>query len=189
MFDVFNVTSGKLMVADPCYGKDTVETNELSNLLENARNGKWISSIVESKDNYVVELNVVHSDYEDKSALISWEVVQDVAVDSGQMGVYDANFLDITRAEDYDAICELTNPVGVTSYGVFSSSGFGDGLYTCLVGKNASNEVVSVRIIFIENEEDEDYDDGDFVFEDEEQEEDEEDNYMDDEDEYPGDPD
>ena len=90
----------------------------------------------------------------------------EVGVDSGQAGIYDEDYYNKYHTADdcdddwYDDICNLTNPAG-TKDGkcAVSSSGFGDGGYTCYMLVNDDNQVIAISIVFIEDEEEDEEDD------------------------------
>lgn len=77
--------------------------------------------------------------------------------------------IDNCNGDWYEDICELTYPAGTKDDKcVVSSSGYGDGCYICEVAED-NNEVVAIRIIFIEDDEEDEEED----YEDEEDEDEE----------------
>jgi hypothetical protein len=90
----------------------------------------------------------------------------DVGVDSGQAGFFDNDrYPDDPRDGEYErqfyeVVCDLTlSDVqgGVIEFGAASSSGFGDGGYTCYVEKDKQGRVIAARIDYIpDHDEDED---------------------------------
>ena len=151
----------KVRVSDPCYGTKVWCAGTIDNVKEGLYNVEVEMSDEGMWGKRVKSLTVVHADY--KGFLLFNESAPfEVGVDSGQAGIYDEDYYNQYHTVDncnddwYDDICELTYPAG-TKDGkcVVSSSGFGDGCYTCeLVEDN--NEVVAIRITFIEDEEYED---------------------------------
>lgn len=153
----------KVRVSDPCYGT----TVWCAGTLDNVKEGLYDVDVEISDEgmwgNRVKSLTVVHTDY-NKPLVFNKVANFEVGVDSGQAGIYDEDYYNQYHTEKdcdddwYNAICKLTNPAG-TKDGkcAVSRSGYGDGGYTCeLVEHN--NEVVAIRITFIEEEYDDDYD-------------------------------
>lgn len=151
----------KVRVSDPCYGTTTWCAGTIDNVKEGLYNVEveLVDDLWGSKYSRVKSLTVVHSDY--KGSLFFNKIASfEVGVDSGQAGIYDEDYynqyhsIDNCNCDWYEDVCELTYPAG-TKDGkcVVSSSGYGDGCYICeLVEDN--NEVVAIRITFIEDEED-----------------------------------
>lgn len=154
----FEVTSGKLVVSDPCYSRGTW----CMGILEGVRKGTWTARIFISDEKEwgkrVAELEVLHSGVKDPPALGLWENTGiDVGVDSGQAGFWDdSKFGNGEGAHDdpesfYGKACNKTlhgGQAGVMDGGVVSSSGYGDGGYDCYVLKDG-DDIVGAKIIFI----------------------------------------
>jgi len=180
----FKVTSGEVIVSDPCYDKPHGNTKYPINGKLKAKNGTWRAKVVVSDEGnwgdrvaYLVCNHVDHPLKHDSSDLI--KVDFQVCVDSGQAGVFDAaNFKDDASAEGleryydkpaicvdepwYSICCDRTlnddGPgAGVIPQGAVSSSGYGDGSYECSVVKDGK-EVVGIVIDFGLEDEDEDED-------------------------------
>lgn len=167
----------KVRVSDPCYGTGVWCAGTIDNVKEGLYNVAVEISDEGMWGKRVKSLTVVHAEY--KGLLFFNESARfEVGVDSGQAGIYDEDYYNKYHTADdcdddwYDDICNLTNPAG-TKDGkcAVSSSGFGDGGYTCYMLVNDDNQVIAISIVFIEDEEDddEDYDDD---FSEEEDEED-----------------
>ena len=62
--------------------------------------------------------------------------------------------------EAFAFICELA-AASVEGMGFVSSSGYGDGSYTCIIGRNPAGQIVSILIVYISSDEDEIIDDTD----------------------------
>ena len=159
----FEVSSGKLIISDPCYERDT----PCAGALDKVKNGLWNAYIVK-KDfrgwgNRVVELVASIKDYDehdlDKCSF-------DVCVDSGQAGIFDDKSFPNEKGEYgdvggwYNMCCETTDPeigrgAGVIKGGVVSCSGFGDGRYDAYYHRDSNGEVDFVKIVFITEEEEE----------------------------------
>lgn len=163
----------KVRVSDPCYGTKVWCAGTIDNVKEGLYNVEVEMSDEGIWGSRVKSLTVVHADC--KGFLLFNESARfDVGVDSGQAGIYDEDYYNKYHTADdcdddwYYDICNLTCPAG-TKDGkcVVSRSGFGDGSYLCELVEEG-NEVVAIRIIFIEDYE-EDYDD-DFSEEEDEEE-------------------
>jgi len=179
----FKVVSGEIIVSDPCYDKpEEMNIKNLSGRLK-AKNGEWRAKVVTSDEGdwgqrvaYLICNHIDHPIKHDSQGLVGVDF--EVAVDSGQAGVFDSsNFKDdasvggLKRYYKEDAICEdepwysiccdrtLNDDgpgAGVIPHGAVSSTGYGDGGYECLVKKDG-DEVVGVVINFgLEYNEDED---------------------------------
>lgn len=93
----------------------------------------------------------------------------DVGVDSGQAGFFDlALYQQVWESEPvkdkfYDEVCALTCDTdgdwGVHPVGCVSSTGWGDGSYTCLVRRDEELRLIEAIIIYMAEHEDEGEDD------------------------------
>ena len=151
----FEVTSGKIIVTDPCYKFD--EENVLT-----AKNGTWTMSVNTNNQGVIAELIVLHSDYYKVDAV---ERILDMTcpVDSGQAGVFDSDvyfkhqggkFGDLYSF--YDKVCHITCEteeqsgivvVDGTAVGAVSISGYGDGNYE-VAGFYDGDELYGIRVYF-----------------------------------------
>lgn len=162
----FQVTSGAVVVTDPCYEEDENSSNriEVPNGTYNAYVDVVGNEITRGWGNRVANLIIMKSGYapETYKAHQVIDATFEVGVDSGQAGVFDASKVHLTNSEDYDSWCSLSsskNHSGVMSYGAVSSSGYGDGGYRCCILKNSSGVVEGIVVVFIEEETEEDSDD------------------------------
>lgn len=160
----FNVTSGAVIVTDPCYEENYDSPNrvELPNGTYNAYVDIVGNEITKGWGDRVANLIVLKSGLEPETYRPSSSTTAnfEVGVDSGQAGVFDALSVHLTNSEDYDSWCNLSsshNRAGVMTYGVVSSSGYGDGGYICRLLKNSENIVEGIVVTFIEEEIDEEY--------------------------------
>ena len=94
----------------------------------------------------------------------------DVGVDSGQAGFFDlALYQQVWESEPvrekfYDEVCDLTledKSWGVHPIGVVSSTGWGDGSYTCLVRRDDVGRAIEAIIIYMAESDDEEGEEGD----------------------------
>jgi len=171
----FEVVSGKLRVTDPCYDKQEV----YSAVVDNVKNGKWDADVrIKNDKNWgkrCAELFVWHTDYTkeevfgNESEMKEIEIDEQIGVDSGQAGVFDAKFYKddksvagAERQRNGERICEdepfysmccdrtLTEQGwGTIPYGAISSSGIGDGGYTAFKIIDRQGEVVGIKIVFL----------------------------------------
>ena len=189
----FEVTSGKLVVTDPCYDRSTW----CMGYLEKVKNGTWEAFAHYSDDrswgDRVAKLVVFHKDHRYPKGFP--QVLRDdegkrvdIGVDSGQAGFFDDGVYPDGDRDDkggefggkdkfYDDCCKATigedfgskggeypNHGIVQDRGVVSSSGYGDGSYECSYWVE-DGLVVAAEIVFI----DDDAEDEDDITEDEEE--------------------
>ncbi|WP_338472601.1 SMI1/KNR4 family protein [Niallia sp. XMNu-256] len=170
----FQVTSGKLIISDPCYGYDEEDSEELQVLLQPAKRGDWSATVSFDEEEVVHQLVVFWGSTEPKGEWIP--IDQLIAVDSAQAGIFDFTFFDddekiIDEVENvygfemdddvskyYIACCDAVaseQQGGIVPGGAVAMSGYGDGLYQVYIKQDASGEVVSAMIDFLESDEEE----------------------------------
>ena len=174
----------KVMVSDPCYGMNTWCQGVLKDVLpgDYECNVEYYDGI--GWGDRVAAIEVVHQDY---NGVVGYEPENfEVGVDSGQVGIFDYEYY--TRYHDdtnkyphvnddwYEKVCKITLAKAQTGtiddLGFVSSSGFGDGEYTCYTARERNGYIVAIRIEFITDDE---YDEDDYDYDDEDEyEEDEE---------------
>ena len=151
----------KAIVTDPCYSLDTWCTYIVNNVLP----GEYKTSVKlvdgGSWGKRVGELSAIHSEY--TNTPLQWGFVSDnIGVDSGQCGIYDFNYRlakgnNVHDSLFYKKACKCTD--GEDHFGeqedsgVTSCSGYGDGSYDLYLTKNGDDDVVGIKIVFIEDEE------------------------------------
>ena len=155
----FEVTSGKIIVKDPCYDDAYGSTFP-------AKNGTWVGSIHVTKGARSARVSALEARAPGRHNTLV-EVCKE-GVDSGQMGVFDSSKADASVDDDYEDICAMTleTPYGgiIKQYGVVSGTAYGDGEYPVMVSRDIlTGEVTSVLIEF----EDPDDSSGDYPDEDE----------------------
>jgi len=172
----FLTSSNVLRISDPCYDKKVW----CCGIVKNCEVGKWSAFLYYSDEGslgkrvseiFAIFGDVSENQAEQKYLTTEWkDTTIDVGVDSGQCGIFDdskyPNGEDTGEYGDDDSFygkcCNLTldsnDSGGVIDFGVVSSSGFGDGSYTCLVPDN-ENKVSAIRVVFISDEDNEDYED------------------------------
>ncbi|MEF3354954.1 DUF4241 domain-containing protein [Paenibacillus sp. GYB006] len=164
----FEVNSGQLVVADPCYELDT--NTVIMGVLELAANGTWNTEVekVEIPDwgEANAKLTAYHQSVAEQGASLEWiKCPFVVGVDSGQAGIFDRNQYRVsevsnldgnadTDSEWYLACCDITDngeEAGILTGGVVSRTGMGDGAYGVYKALNGQSQVVGVKIVFIKN--------------------------------------
>lgn len=164
----FEVNSGQLVVADPCYELDT--NIIIMGVLEAVLNGTWASEVekVEIPDwgEANAKLTAYHHSVAEQGAFLEWIKCPFVAgVDSGQAGIFDIQKYRIPDADAtsessdtdtkwYYACCDITESgeeAGVLDGGVVSRTGTGDGAYGVYKAVNEQDQVVGVKIVFIKS--------------------------------------
>ncbi|ASA23298.1 DUF4241 domain-containing protein [Paenibacillus donghaensis] len=166
----FEITSGKLVVSDPCYELNT-ETI-IMGVLDKALNGTWVSQVekTEVRDwgEACSKLMACHSSVAEQAEYLEWVKCHFiVGVDSGQAGIFDINKYRIPDAvpqeldsqgdsDWYFACCDITESsleAGVIDGGVVSHTGIGDGAYGAYIATNHQNYIIGVKIVFIKTSE------------------------------------
>lgn len=156
----FEVSSGILVVSDPCYELGTW----CQGILENVKNGIWKGYIAGIKDNEwgarVSKLFASHIEHTIPGNFFPERTDIDVGVDSGQAGIFDKKHYhgkedDYGDGGWYDLCCNITlskEGAGIVEGGIVSSSGFGDGEYVCDIARNKDGQIIGVQITFIDEE-------------------------------------
>ena len=158
----------EVMVSDPCYAVGTWCQHKLKNVLP----GEYKAFVLQVQEygTRTSVLQVIHKDY--LGTELNWRKASDqIGVDSGQCGIFSIESfrndeVQIERPELaspffipggkepgdewYESMCHFTlggDHWGEYSEGVVSSSGFGDGQYTCKVAK-ANKKIVGITLDF-----------------------------------------
>ncbi len=162
----------KVRVTDPCYDMEVWCAGDLEDVYpgtyecrcEHADEGAW--------GNRIANIEIRHEDFLfcEPNEATDFEV----GVDSGQAGFFDYDYYKNVQSSEikenrfYENVCDTTlssEQAGIIdNVGFVSSSGYGDGGYTCYIGKNSDGKIVSMKIVFIgdSNEEDEYNEDDDW---------------------------
>lgn len=172
----FEMTSPVMRVSDPCYERDvwccgTVDHCKLGTWeagVLKTDEGEWGTRCavlaVRHKDTGP-DFNVIRSGKVRKMTCKCVEQPFEVGVDSGQAGFFDdAFYQNDTIFEEqptpgfaigdlwYRHVCDITlskMSAGVLPYGAVSSSGFGDGGYTCYTHADENGVIDFAFIVFI----------------------------------------
>lgn len=168
----FECTTGVLVVSDPCHDIGCW----CMGVIKNAKKGIWQAIIIVNDREEICELIAMHKELSLHSlSQLRWEKADFcIGVDSGQAGIFDQsafkndaiigdqpNF-SLSHATDpigrwYAKCCDITLSevqAGVLPGGTVAVSGHGDGIYDCFVVRK-EDEVVGVKIVFIEDDEEE----------------------------------
>ena len=174
---LFDVSSGKLIVSDPCYTQ-TIHDTAAAHIP--AENGKWMAVTERANfdgwGNRITKLMVWHTSISSTSELLLEELRQGGSVDSGQLGIFCSSIYPEGRETGeygeldtfYGQCCastykrsldlksdELSAGI-IQNAGVCASSGFGDGGYPIEVAYR-NGVAIAVIVTFIgENDTDED---------------------------------
>lgn len=174
----FELTNESVIISDPCYKKGTWCQGKL----EKVKTGTWNTVVIEEDDEGLIAELIVYHDKIDKISDLDgkWdEQPFNIGVDSGQAGFFQEDkyrndstsldlpvyFMDEEEKEEgerwYGVCCNITlskMQAGVLEGGAVSSTGYGDGGYA-LYTVEQDNEIVAMKIIFIEEDNDDEYDD------------------------------
>lgn len=166
----YEVTTGKVVIGDPCYGhRETEESWLKENLLFiDAKNGVWKATMKsgERSINYRVYEMLTYTGELDES--LPWLEIGMIDVDSGQAGVFDYAYFQNDNDLEYDndlsnfdnfskfyqncCAKSINHPHGgVVKHGVNSSTGFGDGVYDIL-GQFRDGKLVAIKAEYIDVE-------------------------------------
>jgi len=96
MKDTFEITSGSIVISDPCYKNP-------SNELENCKNGRYKFWVNKYEEGYIKEIGFINVECE--YSLEFYEYLEEIKipVDSGQVGIFDRTFYgdnDVITDED-----------------------------------------------------------------------------------------
>lgn len=155
------IFSRKAYVGDPCYDTSIWCTATL----ENVKSGLYNVHVEYSKDDRVSELYIVHELWENKPLSYS-QIDAKIGVDSGQVVIHDFDdyckigYLEDLKTTYYEKVCEQTlseSAYGTGQHYVASSSGYGDGVYSCFVARDHSGDIVAIKVDFMGLEDSEEF--------------------------------
>ena len=159
----FEIESNQIVISDPCY-KLPVTCSKVVNILP----GTYIASVRYS-DRHIAKLSITHKDWVGKITDQPELISDNIGVDSGQCGFFDAKYYrqdsyyrdverisknePIKRDETFYSICcdrvSTKKRWGVIPHGVVSSSGFGDWTYCAHGNKLSDGNYVRLELTFI----------------------------------------
>ena len=190
IMEKFEITSGKMVISDPCYTLDTW----CQGVVDRVKNGTWVAD-AEKVQSWGERVSILFAINEQalkenpniKDILLNGDAKElpfTFGVDSGQLGFFDhEHYRNDESAKDlpkfdfggdfdvqdgdiwYRAVCDLTlggEQWGVLPFGVVSSSGFGDGSYPVFAVTNEYDEYIGFMAIFIADDEEEYEDDEEY---------------------------
>ena len=148
-------------ISDPCYSMDVW----CAGTLENVKPGEYNCYVVlydfGELGIRVASITAIHPDFDNdefKQPPILSDI--DVGVDGGVCGIYDLKYFERNQPDEnwFDRIHEHAchnhfDGHVLDGQAFVSSSGFGDGSYSCFVRYNDDNQIVSVTIEYISPDE------------------------------------
>ena len=142
--------NSRVRISDPCYDMETWCAGSLENILP----GTYRCFYQRTGEGRIAAIKVVHLGYNSTEPTEIQAI--DVGVDSGMCGIYDEEYFSSNCKKDewYDEICHLDDTEMFDGKAFVSSSGFGDGSYRCSVERNAEGQIIAIKIVFIDFEED-----------------------------------
>ncbi|MDX1259173.1 SMI1/KNR4 family protein [Exiguobacterium sp. K1] len=144
----FMVEGNELIVTDPYYGLE--EETDLQLMLSNVKSGSWTAAIIYTEDEWVKQLLVFEGD---KKRSGKWHrQEQPIGVDSALAGIFDGTAYRQHQAMEFETVVSADDQAGIVSFGVVSTSGFGDGLYDVDIQYDISRQIIGVRVNFAEDE-------------------------------------
>jgi hypothetical protein len=146
----FHLESGKLILTDPGCERGS----RYQGIIEGIRPGTWIAELEDESGRF---LEVHHRDCQGPFA---WEPCGfQVGVDSGLAGVWDEARYPVGKTGRYGDLSSFYGQAsrrdGCMDFGVACCTGLGDGLFSASLARH-SGEVVAVRILFLEAEDETD---------------------------------
>lgn len=156
----FTVISGTLIASDPCY--DGIDSR-VQVVLRGARRGVWNATALSCMFNgrpLTSMIIAAHAEHECSPIEEIWADatgIFGVGVDSGQAGIFDVRHYrdeamvpkDAGASGWYEMVCDAKDSGGaaVIPFGCVADSGYGDGMYTCVVSRSGG-QIVGVAVVF-----------------------------------------
>lgn len=160
----FEITSGKLVLSDPCFDYYPEGPNDDMNIYD-VPNGKWLVYIINMKHpqvrNKIRNILIHHTSLTVLD--LKWEKIDTtIGVDSGLVGFFDLSHYqnNETISEDvkkqgktwYDINCEPCKIAQTIPFGVVSNSDYGNPIYN-VYGAYKDNQLVGLKIKYTEGDE------------------------------------
>lgn len=154
-YGTIEISNGRIVCSDPCYRSGEWCADSFP-----AKNGLYRVYIYHT-DNRNAVLEIIHQDYDTKS--VDWDDADSAcAVDSGTFGFFDKVYYDNHHDGELDEEWYNDNVVDADDYlitdsaGVWSSSGYGDGMYHlqcvwCNKENDDADSVAGLRALFIDD--------------------------------------
>ena len=156
MFE-FNVVSGKVVLADPCYARVDVECGLFD---IPAVNGKWLVDVIKNENGDIESFQCSCSEF---GINFCTREPFEFGVDAGIFGIFDSSIWEDESdwveggASFYSRCCDAVhNPSNddaatVDSLGFLSVSGYGDGSYMGTLWKDTEGRLTQFHIQFLKN--------------------------------------
>ena len=148
------VFDNNIDISDPCYSRD-----EHSNIIDyKIKEGKYGCYIKygkpeEYEENRIAEISIIKKGYGGTKDM-AWNKAGTIGVDTGIAGFFNHK-IEYSRRE-WRSFCDrLKEGKWWVNFdnGFFSESGWGDGGYYVYESRNNDNEVIALKIVFIEYDE------------------------------------
>lgn len=150
------VFDNNIDISDPCYSR-----NGCGNIIDyKIKEGKYGCYIKYGKpeeweENRIAEIAIIKKGYGGTKDMV-WNKADAIGVDSGLAGFFNhKNEYSNEEWSDFcDRLCDREEKWWVNiDNGFFSESGWGDGGYYVYESRNNNNEVIALKIVFIEYKE------------------------------------
>lgn len=152
------LTSGTAVVADPCYGRETVKDSHNATIVE-LRGGAYEAYCSRSGDNRISALCIIPAMMNIEDVCYGDYELGIAGVDSGTCGIFCNDYHKKTHTKEgalddwYDEFIVANGDcpdTGITDdCGVFSSSGYGDGGYPVFAVTDEHGNKVGVLVEYI----------------------------------------
>ena len=141
-------------ITDPCYKEDVI--NQGGGLLADIKPGHWsCCTLFDNEEKRILRLMANHVDHDYIGLSDSTEVLGAIGVDSGQAGIFDADYYrkNVDDKQWYSQKpCRATSTAlgfdSIDGVAVVSSSGWGDGCYAVHVSRDEAGVIVNITIVF-----------------------------------------
>lgn len=150
------VFDNNIDISDPCYSRDGY-SNIIDYKIKGGKYGCYIKygKPEEWEENRIAEIAIIKKGYGGTKDMV-WNKADAIGVDSGLAGFFNhKNEYSNEEWSDFcDRLCDREEKWWVNiDNGFFSESGWGDGGYYVYESRNNNNEVIALKIVFIEYDE------------------------------------
>lgn len=147
---------GTIQITDPCYDEGTWCRMSLD-----VKPGKWIFEAEKSEEGRIASISMRYAKAKTPSVIettgeIIGEMIGEIEVDAGLAGFF-TDKPDFSDEEWYEFCDKLGRAQCWEAYfdgkfGFFSSSGWGDGSYPVVVSRDRNDDIISVSVLFMYEE-------------------------------------
>lgn len=142
-----------VVIADPCYDPGTWCTT-----VQPVQTGWWDVYYAHCIETYrVTELMIISEEYTreflyNPNAFEAETLDTPIGVDSGMAGFYNETYYNEVKSEEtakewYNEVCAKVSPVAILKANcAISSTGWGDGSYTCTAYKNSEGNTIAFKL-------------------------------------------